>query len=302
VPAHVGATRYVRVRTSGGVAVVVQIIPRTPGDPVPLVFAPGWGQTARAYAIPLRTFAERGRHVVSLFQPARGRSITGQTDLPREQARKAQALIGAIARLRLERVDLVAHSEGALGAVIAAALYPQRVRNLILVDPAGLIIGDRWYRLVGRFGQMIVQCALEATTNAAERRALVWAMVNPTVYSLTHPLRALAQISALAGWHNLDLLRGLRGAGVGVVVITGVDNRVFPIDRSGPFARDGVLIVDGFHSVRGGHAKLLGDARYAGAILDAIDQLNARRAAALAAADRALTAEAQASDLPQSTR
>jgi pimeloyl-ACP methyl ester carboxylesterase len=280
VPARVGATRYPRLRTSGGIAVGLEVIPRVPGDPVPLVLAPGWGQTARAYAVPLRTFAERGRHVFSLFRPARGRPIVGQTDLPREEVRKAQALIGGMARMRLDSVDLVAHSEGALAAVIAAALYPHRFRNLILVDPAGLIVGDRWYRLAGRFGQMIVQCALEAATNADERRALVWAMVNPTVYSLTHPLRAVAQISALAQWHSLDLLGRLRGAGIGVLVITGVDNRIFPIDRAGPLIRDGVILVDGFHSVRGGHAKLLGDARYADAVLDAIDLLNARRAAA----------------------
>jgi pimeloyl-ACP methyl ester carboxylesterase len=107
--------------------------------------------------------------------------------------RKAQALIGALARLRLERVDFVAHSEGALAAVIATALYPHRVRNLILVDPAGFIARDRWYRLAGRFGQMIVQCTLEAATNADERRALLWAMVNPTVYALTHPRRAVSR-------------------------------------------------------------------------------------------------------------
>jgi pimeloyl-ACP methyl ester carboxylesterase len=277
VPADVGTTRYPRLRTSGGVAVAVEILPRARRDPVPLVFLPGWGQTARTYAIPLRTFAERGRYVVSLFRPARGRPIVGQTDLPQEEVRKAQALIGALSRMRLERVDLVAHSEGALAAVIATTLYPQRVRNLILVDPAGLIAHDRWYRLAGRFGQMIVQCTVEAATNRDERRALLWAMVNPTVYALTHPLRALAQVGALARWHSLDLLQTLRDSEVGVVVITGVDNRVFPIDQAGPLVREGVLLVDGFHAVRGGHAKLLGDARYAEAVLNAIDRLNARR-------------------------
>jgi pimeloyl-ACP methyl ester carboxylesterase len=273
----VGTIRYPRLRTSGGAGIVVEVIPRRRGDPVPLVFIPGWGQTARTYAIPLRTFAERGRYVVSLFRPARGRPIVGESDFPREEVRKAQGLIGVLARLRQEQVDLVAHSEGALSAVLATALYPQRVRNLVLVDPAGLIVRDRWYRLAGRFGQMILQCTIEAATNAAERRALVWAMLNPTVYAVTHPLRALAQIAALTRWHSLDLLVGLRDSDVGVVVITGVDNRVFPINRAGPLVREGVRLVDGFHAVRGGHAKLLGDARYADAVLNAIDLLNARR-------------------------
>jgi pimeloyl-ACP methyl ester carboxylesterase len=298
VPLRVGTTRYRRVRTSGGIAVGVEIIPRTAGDPVPLVFIPGWGQTARAYAIPLQTFAERGRHVYSLFRPAHGRPITGPTDLPREEVRKAQTLIGALSRWQLARVDLVAHSEGALGAIIATALYPHRVRNLILVDPGGLIVGDRWYRLAGRFAKMIVQCTREAATNTAERRALVWAVVNPTIYSLTHPGRAMAQVAALARWHSLELLRGLRGSDVGVVMITGVDNRVFPINQAGPLVRDGVMLVDGFQAVRGGHAKLLGDARYADAVLNAIDRLNARRAAAHAGAGTAPAAVAPAPSSP----
>jgi pimeloyl-ACP methyl ester carboxylesterase len=305
VPAYVGSTRYPRLRTSGGVAVGVEILPRARRDPVPLVFLPGWGQTARTYALPLRTFAARGRYVVSMFQPARGRPIVGQSDLPPEEVRKAQGVIGVLARLRQERVDLVAHSEGALAAVIATALYPQRVRNLVLVDPAGLIVRDRWYRLAGRFGQMIVQCTLEAATNADERRALVWAMLNPTVYALTHPLRALAQIGALTRWHSLDLLRGLRDSEVGVVMITGVDNRVFPIDQAGPLVHEGVSLVDGFHAVRGGHAKLLGDARYAAAVLDAIDRLNARRTrrtTALAGADAAPATDAPASASPGPVR
>jgi hypothetical protein len=124
---------------------------------------------------------------------------------------------------------------------------------------------------------MIVQCTLEATTNAEERRALVWAVVNPLVYALTHPLRAAAQIAALARWHSLDLLAELHDSDVGVVVISGVDNRVFPIDRVGPLVREGMQLVDGFHAVRGGHAKLLGDARYADAVLAVIGRLNARR-------------------------
>ena len=68
-------------------------------------------------------------------------------------------------------------------------------------------------------------------------------------------------------WHGLDLLQALRDTNVGVVIITGVDNRVFPIDQGGPLVRDGASLVDGFYAVRGGHAKLLGDACYADAFL-----------------------------------
>ncbi|MGH2604268.1 MAG: alpha/beta fold hydrolase, partial [Dehalococcoidia bacterium] len=201
-----------------------------------------------------------------------------QTALPREAVRKAQVLIGGLAQAGHRRVDIVAHSEGALGAVIAAAHYPHRVRNMVLVDPGGMIVNDRWHQLAGRFAAMLAQCVIEAAGNAAERRALVWATINPALYTATHPRRAVAQVEALVRWHSLDLLSRLHEAGVGIVVFEGVDNCIFPMRRAGPFVRDGVPLLDGFYAVRGGHAKLLGDARYAGAILDALDLLRDRQA------------------------
>ena len=71
---------------------------------------------------------------------------------------------------------------------------------------------------------------------------------------------------------------------MGVVIITGVDNRIFPIDQAGPLVRDGTPLVDSSYAVRGGHAKLLGDARYADAVLQAIDRLNARSGQPMAGA------------------
>jgi hypothetical protein len=55
--------------------------------------------------------------------------------------------------------------------------------------------------------------------------------------------------------------------------------------------RDGVILVDGFHTV-GRARQALGDARYADAVLNAIDRLNDRR-------DRRAAATAGAAGLTQ---
>jgi pimeloyl-ACP methyl ester carboxylesterase len=267
------------VSTSGGGATVIDIVPCIQTDPVPLVLVPGWGQTFEAYTGAMRVFVERGRRVLSLYRPGRGYRVRGETILPAEEVRKMQALIGAFAQLAIERADIVAHSEGGLCALLAAAYYPHRVRSLVLVDSGGLIVGDRWHRLAGRFALMLAQCTLEAAADPEVRRALVLAAVNPLHHTLLHPLRSIAQLNALASWNAVDLLPVIREAGVGLALFTGVDNRIFPLERSGPFVHNGTRLVHGFHTVRGGHARLLGDARYASAVLYTLDRLRALSAA-----------------------
>jgi pimeloyl-ACP methyl ester carboxylesterase len=256
---------------------VLEITPADQTDPVPLVVAPGWGQTERSLIVPLRVFARRGRRVLTLTRPGRGAAIRGETDLPTEPVRKMQALIGGLSRLGIDRVDLVAHSEGALTAMLAAALYPRRVRGLVLLDPAGLIADDRYHHLAGRFLMMQAQCVAEGVRHPALLPGLVQATVGLLSFVATHPTRALGQLRALATWDAVDALRVAVDAGVGVIVIEGVDNQIFPLVRRGALVRDGRPLLDGYYSVRGGHATFLGDPRHAEAVVDALALLRAHK-------------------------
>ncbi len=60
----------------------------------------------------------------------------------------------------VEQLDIVAHSESALWTLIVATMHPEKIRNIVLVDPAGLIDEDTTARLATSFCLDIVQGVL----------------------------------------------------------------------------------------------------------------------------------------------
>ncbi|MBI3630948.1 MAG: alpha/beta hydrolase [Candidatus Sungbacteria bacterium] len=64
------------------------------------------------------------------------------------ELRKVAALLKTLDEKDIAQTDIVAHSEGAIYGVMAALLRPERFRNLVLVDPAGMVGEDTQTRLV----------------------------------------------------------------------------------------------------------------------------------------------------------
>ena len=65
--------------------------------------------------------------------------------------RKALTLRDVLNHKGVEKVDVIAHSEGAVNAAIAALLNPEKFRNIIFFGPAGLIGEDDPIRLLKGF-------------------------------------------------------------------------------------------------------------------------------------------------------
>jgi hypothetical protein len=75
-------------------------------------------------------------------------------------------------------------------------------------------------------------------------------------YILKNPIRSLNE-----GWDMAnnksqihDMLRLLHEKGIGIVVMSGVDDPVFPMDKMQQIAKADML--DGFLSLRGGHGEI----------------------------------------------
>ncbi len=43
----------------------------------------------------------------------------------------------------IEKTDIVAHSEGAIYAIITALIHPEKVHNIVLINPAGMVGADK---------------------------------------------------------------------------------------------------------------------------------------------------------------
>lgn len=104
------------------------------GSGLPLVLLHGIGSNAQSFA-PLMQRLSAGRTVLAWDAPGYANSAPLSQDWPRADD-YADALFQLLERLELKHVDLLGHSLGALIAGRFAAIYPARVRHLVLASPA----------------------------------------------------------------------------------------------------------------------------------------------------------------------
>ncbi len=274
------------IDTAGGIAEVVDIAPAQQKDEVPVLFAPAWACTLPIYEPALKTLVNEGRRTISLNHPRRGGEMNlsdAEKELvkeyPNEEVRKALTLRDVLNHKGVEKVDVIAHSEGAVNAAIAALLNPEKFRNIIFFGPAGLIGEDDPIRLLKGFvsqgapkpslnkipvseeqkavaraegGEAIEYPEIPITETAKEVGAI--AAREAPKYMIQNPLRAFKEGWGLSQVQIDGLIDKLRERGIGIVVISAVDDPVFPTKTMAERLKKGSL--DGFLSVRGGHGQI----------------------------------------------
>jgi pimeloyl-ACP methyl ester carboxylesterase len=274
---HASSTACVRVRI---------FTPEEAGTSIPVLIAPGWAQTWKVFREPASQIAGAGRRVILIDHPRRCGGDRTDDSYPIVQTRKAEGILLALAREQVDRIDLVAVSEGAINATIAAARKPELVRNLILVGPAGLSGEDTYRTLSTRF----------AIKNLRTMLGFIDSRTSPAVasrwregakYILQNPYRVYQEGKAVATSSISDLLKELHDKGIGVAIMHGVDDAGFPMHKVQETLREATLhqglartFLDGFASVQGGHDDLyVFPERYAGAVERVLSALERRHRA-----------------------
>lgn len=270
---------------------VYDITPETLKTDVPVVIAPGFSATPMAHEQHILALARAGRRVIAIDTPhgLTAPTVMGTTEreFPTIELAKASAIFQALTERGIERADVVAHSEGALYSTIAAHLDRSRFRNMVLVDPAGIIGQDNWYRLVkGRIAEAVATGISEAKREKADTDRMLPKLQSPLI-----PLKVLAgnlkgtvaSIKAMTESDVVGVLKDLRNDGIGISIIAGADDKVFPMEKMqkalGRDAETGELqnAVTGFYSVKGGHDDLFTrPEQYTGAVDAALDALEKR--------------------------
>jgi pimeloyl-ACP methyl ester carboxylesterase len=273
---------------------VVDVVPENQKDEVPVLVLPGWGATMESFMPGIKVLNDKERRVISLNHPRTGGDISssysedidewykkrGQDypDWPIEELRKAHTILGLIDEKKLEKVDAIAHSEGAINLCIAAMLHPEKFtgRTLVLVNPAGLIGDDSIFRLQKGAGATTsrTETISEIPVTEAETEYLESTKHITPDYMKENPLRAAKEIWAISKARIEDMLRYLHEKGIRIIVIGAVDDTMFPMgtrqetkDEEGntrfEFVGDKGMqknvkadFVDGFLSVRGGHMQI----------------------------------------------
>lgn len=248
------------------------IRPEQEKGPRPVMVMPGWGGTPDMWKNNIQELVSAGRRVLVVDSPHGVDAVvdTGDYEVSEAQLRKISAHLGALDQLHVGEVDVVGHSAGAIDALFAASLRPEKVKNVILISSGGMVGKDSLLSLSLRFAQEkkaeAERTTQDGTNQESKRLTSIGVKANRQ-----NPIHAFKEALSLAHTQVADLLRSLKEKGVGIIFVHSPDDKVFPFeqvsetiqglkkvdDRLGnrkPEEGGEILkILDGVYSVSGGH-------------------------------------------------
>ncbi|MSU74623.1 alpha/beta hydrolase [Candidatus Kaiserbacteria bacterium] len=231
---------------------------------IPVFFGTGWSASRGVYEANILGIADRGRRVLSLFAPhgidTDSDFGTGDKTYAAAELRKAAAMLRILEEKEIKEIDIVAHSESALWTLIVAIMHPEKIRNIVLVDPAGLIDDDTTVRLATSFCLDIVQGALNAeklprpkidrAVHPGSPPDLFGALKN----MVGDPIRSLKEVLAMRDADIRSILEDLKSQGKHISIVQGARDAIFPMERMQKVVN--TKQVDGFYSVYGAHNEM----------------------------------------------
>lgn len=258
---------------------VVDIDPEDKKTEVLVVLGVGWGGEPNAYKNNLLYLASKGRRTIAL-DAVHGIETENQDDIenifPDAEMRKVAALLEVLTNKNISKVDAVAYSEGGIYITLAAILYPEKFRNLVLVNPGGLVGKDNEFRLTAGFLKDLVKHFIDVVNNKEflKRFAIFYGgMVRSAAIDLP---KAIREISAISEAQIQDFLKDLKSQGMGISIIHGVDDNAFPMDKMQQVVKPDQ--VDGFYSVKGAHGDFVIQAeKYTEVVDQALDALEKKK-------------------------
>ncbi len=263
-PAH-RVLRYQLPTVEGGAGMDVHRLEvrDTQAKSPPILVAGGWATGPHSLDDLCAHLSDEMGATTSYFtHPRWGGVVSGEPEFPREELRKARMLITLAEHERsLEStrsgdrsyagMRLVAHSEGAIYAMIAAVLRPDLFAQIVLYAPAGLQGPDSVTSLVIRYIQEMLQDTTDRP-DMSELQSWVRRQVNTRLsvtpphevaqqkrrgtiilarHALANPVRSLREGMAIAGTDIFDLIGEVRSQGVQVGIIAPAHDVVMPDSR-----------------------------------------------------------------------
>ncbi|MFA7244649.1 MAG: alpha/beta hydrolase [Candidatus Magasanikbacteria bacterium] len=143
-----------KIETVDGPLMIHEIIPENDRE-IPVFISSGFTQGADTIEPIAVGLADKGdRRVIFPDLPHGNPSSVRDRELWNESEYhhgKAMTIIKTLEEIDISKTDIVGHSEGCISIIFAAALYPEKFRNIVLVNPAGLIGKDSLLATAKRF-------------------------------------------------------------------------------------------------------------------------------------------------------
>lgn len=234
----------------------VERSPDHPKSPVPVFISPGWSETPKVYEDAIDVMVNANRRVFAL-QYGGDSKPHFDSEFPAIEMNRAVAFLNLIGKKDIDKIDVIAISEGALSAIIAASIRPDKFRNIVLVNPAGMIGSDSLSKLLRRFTTKTIQNVKDAKTDKHIRQLLK----EGTKYLLSHLIEGLRGVRAISQSEIDQVVRDLHKYGIKIVIMSNVDDPLFPIERIQNIVKQ--KDIAGFISMKGGHDSFHSHPNYA---------------------------------------
>ena len=220
---------------------------------IPIIIAPGWGETPKTFKDLIHLLFDAGFRVVSMTHPRQDLKLITRSNISRLESQKAEIILTVLKFLGIEKVNVVAHSEGAINSVIAAHMKPTLFKNILLVGPGGLVENENFTELAGRFIGNMIQGGGQIFTDSVARKYIIRSGLETFKYFLMNPVMGLLEGSAISRTHLQDFLVDLHSNNITIGVIHGVDDIVFPLKKMKSLTE---LKWISFYSVEGDHSDI----------------------------------------------
>jgi len=237
----------------GRPVIFVDIIPPAIKNPIPIFIAPGWGETPKTFKDLIRLLFGAGFRVVSVTYPRHDFKLITKSNISRLESQKAEIILDILKSIKIEKINVIAHSEGAINAVIAAHTLPVHFKDIVLVGPGGLVENEGFLELAGRFIGNIIQGGNRVFIDSTARARMIRSGLETLKYFLMNPVMGLLEGSAISRTQLRDFLIDLHKKNISAGVMLGTEDIVFPLKKMKSLTD--LPWID-FHSVKGDHSDI----------------------------------------------
>lgn len=221
----------------------LDIVPQKITDTIPVLLAPGWGETLELQKECLKEVYLSGRRILAL-RHAIVIKKRKREEYPVSELQKSETILTLLEKNGLKKIDVISHSEGSINLAIAATLKPNLFRNLVLVTPAGVSGKDNEFRIIIGFLIHVLRTRSQFSRLVNTRNVLrdMKSLKQQKDITLLHRIRSFQQeISAMATFDIHPLLINLRNHGIKIAILAGEKDPAFPLNRMKKHLEKGIV-------------------------------------------------------------
>lgn len=220
-------------------------------DGIPVFLACGWSETLGMLENTIFIISKIiNRRILSLDYSRLDDTHVADKRFPANDYLKARALISLIEKKNIDKVDVIAHSEGAIIVTIAAYLKPKKFRKILFIAPAGFLPYDNFYYLVFRF---LKDTLYELSFSFQQKTffAYVKYLKHSLIYIFRNPIQSAKEAFGISKFKITPLLREIQDKGVDIAVIQHKEDVIFPTKKTQKIIEK--TTIKNFYLAEGGH-------------------------------------------------